>query len=252
MIHSFEKITLCFVRILGSISIIIREEHGLHCMPCFTRIISKMIPQICYHNNQVCLVPWQNVISVTLLAHQCDVRVVTVTDAIGIGACQTVYVMLRQNFNDITNWNSFNRFSQTKNYSQINTVLHIYQRVCIFTYYVWYTAVVLQNVMSNSCPPVLGDMPRALASRLSPVQTDRRCCNYLYHLIIVKPAKCVIFRIKVVLFGKDDTPVDTKLYKLLWSTFQWISLHPVNLTIKWHMSNNFKTGSRNVHRVVSF
>ena len=47
------------------------------------------------------------------------------------------------------------------------------------------------------------------------------------------------------------TPVDTKLYQLLWSTFQCISLHQVTLTFKCHTSKNSKTGSRNVHWFVS-
>ena len=34
-----------------SISHIIWEEHGIHCMPCSSGIISAMTPQICYHNN---------------------------------------------------------------------------------------------------------------------------------------------------------------------------------------------------------
>ena len=103
------------VWISGSISLIIWGEHGIHCMPCSSRILSKMTPQICYHSNKrcktriwfilfilyymyiwddpntrpaplialnyklVCLVPWQYVISVTSLRHQYDVIVVTLT-----------------------------------------------------------------------------------------------------------------------------------------------------------------------------
>ena len=44
---------LCFsiALISGSISLIIREEYGIHCMPCSSRIIIEMTPQTCYHKN---------------------------------------------------------------------------------------------------------------------------------------------------------------------------------------------------------
>ena len=44
MIHKLEKIKFFNCKISGSISLIIREEHGIHCMPCSSRIINEMTP----------------------------------------------------------------------------------------------------------------------------------------------------------------------------------------------------------------
>ena len=40
--YSFEKIIFSLVRISGSISLKIKEEHGIHCMPCLSLILSEM------------------------------------------------------------------------------------------------------------------------------------------------------------------------------------------------------------------
>ena len=103
-------------------------------MPCSSRIIRKMTPQICYNSNYklVWLVSWQNVFPVTSLRHQYDITVITVTyyDIIGIEAWQKVYSMLRQIFIDITTWNSFNRqgskfsFRQTCPAGQVLPKIH--------------------------------------------------------------------------------------------------------------------------------
>ena len=60
-----------------------------------------------------------------------------IDDVIGIQAWQTVYAMLRQIFNGITNLHPFNRnlrFSQTNNFSQViflNSLFHVIYGHCI-------------------------------------------------------------------------------------------------------------------------
>ena len=44
MNHKIEKITFSHVRISDRISLIIRGEHGIHCMPCSSLILSEMTP----------------------------------------------------------------------------------------------------------------------------------------------------------------------------------------------------------------
>ena len=56
----------------------------------------------------------------------------------------------------------------------------------------------LCNSYTMVCPPVRGDYPRALASELSPVQTDKSWYNYFYATLInVDLAQYKIFRAKV-------------------------------------------------------
>ena len=108
MNYGFEKLALFQCQLSGSISLKIWEEHGIHCMPCSSRIISEMTQQICYHSNYGTNKP--------------TVVLSTLHDLSGIGARQTVYAILHQFFNNIKNWNSLKsnfRFSQTNDYSQI-------------------------------------------------------------------------------------------------------------------------------------
>ena len=72
--------------------LIISGENGIHCLSCSSHIKwddTTSITILTRNYKLVCLVPWQNVFSVTSLTNQ--------------------YAMLRKIFNDITNWNSFNR-----------------------------------------------------------------------------------------------------------------------------------------------
>ena len=72
--------------------------------------------------------PWQNVVSMMSLRHQCDAIValmIIIYDAICIGACQTEYAMLHQYFNDIRNCFVFFKhklqfFSQTNIFSSVS------------------------------------------------------------------------------------------------------------------------------------
>ena len=72
------------VCISGSISLIIQEEHGIHCMPCSSRITSWLATQICYHSsygntNWRAKYLVRNIISWTSLRQQYGVIAVAVT-----------------------------------------------------------------------------------------------------------------------------------------------------------------------------
>ena len=59
----------------------------------------------------------------------------------------------------------------------------------------------ISNSYAMGCPPVRGDNPRALASRLSYVQVDKHGITILYHLHQCRPFTSEIVRAKV---GKGD------------------------------------------------
>ena len=71
----FKKGTLSILSILCStcISLLIREEHGIHCA-------INLLPLQLWNHKLSCLVPWQNDISVTSHRHQYEILVAVVTD----------------------------------------------------------------------------------------------------------------------------------------------------------------------------